>query len=580
MTDSLWRLRCCFILMSLVLSSTIAAENRTGNYAATDSLAIAELTVEEMQFYQSEFFPLSFMEKGRQSASAWRGMPPGFIDYEFDNVRLVNPLWGFWDNQLLPVEIIRHRRMDPSRLKYRLSPVPVRPGSKPVSRVAYSQDFQFGLSYLDANLVEFYRPKSYFRLGGNNLLRRGSAQDYSQIQVNTYRGQIHHTFSQRWNVDLWYWQLRHRFRIGKIPIVDITRLVHRIGQVGWMNLNFTPDSSRRFTLTPYAYKWGDRYRTRSYSEQRKTELYSTGVKFNYRKNYPSVSFSFQSNIVRHRISEALLMEKNGQWDGEVYFSFHRQWENVRLNFGNGYRSIEDLGATSFVNLQLMWQATEDFSTDLKVGIEPQTIPLAPLFWKDDSISGLQNPKLPMRRSFTGTITLGLFAGTQFKIQSYYQQFTNAWGFSSDSALFIQHTYQNAGLTTMLRSQIWRFTLENQLTYNSNYQDVFAPQINNIARLKLHIELFKRALKVDGFAIYRYIGKWRQVEYDPLVNQYMPGKKEFGGFHLLDFKILANMKSATLFFVWENTLSEDYAFVDGYWDFFQVFRFGIYWTLFD
>ena len=161
------------------------------SYAATDSQGIAELSAEEYLFYQSEFTPLYLGERSRQSAPAWRGMPPGFLDYSFENVHLVHPLWGYWDNQLLPIEIIRHRRIQPEQFNYRFVPRKRRPSFKPVTRIAYSEDFLFGLSYLDVGLTRYFTPKSYVHLGGNNFLRSGSFPEDTRTHVDSYRGRVH-----------------------------------------------------------------------------------------------------------------------------------------------------------------------------------------------------------------------------------------------------------------------------------------------------------------------------------------------------------------------------------------------------
>ena len=254
----------CLILGILTPALIIANEN---GYSASDSLAISEMTAEELQLYQADYLPFSLAEKGRQSAPSWRGMPPGYLNYHFNQISLYNPLWGYWDNQHIPIELIRHRQVDYSELKYRLVPVKIKPSDKPVTRIVYSQDFQFGLTYLDASLTTFYRPKSYFKLSGNNLLSGGTAgNSLSSIQVNTYRIQFHHHFSTRWNLDLFYWQIRHKFILSSFPVVTDIFHVHRIGQIFWTNLNYQPDSTQKLILTPYAYKWGDRYRNETYTE--------------------------------------------------------------------------------------------------------------------------------------------------------------------------------------------------------------------------------------------------------------------------------------------------------------------------
>ncbi|UCF63513.1 MAG: hypothetical protein JSW33_13250 [bacterium] len=181
----------CFIPCYLALWSLIAQENL---YSASDSLSISEISVEEMQLYQADFFPFSLAEKGRQSAPGWRGMPPGFLDYQYEQIPLYNPLWGYWDNQHIPLELIRNRQISFNGLSYKLIPLKVKESDLPVTRIAYSQDFQFGFSYLDAALTAFYRPKSYFKLSGNNILRDGSVGDLSRFQVNTYSRPVSPSF--------------------------------------------------------------------------------------------------------------------------------------------------------------------------------------------------------------------------------------------------------------------------------------------------------------------------------------------------------------------------------------------------
>ncbi len=155
------------ILISLAVLTLrpLGAEEEWKKYSATDSLAICEMNLEELQFYQADFFPFYLAEKGRQSAPAWRGMPPGFLDYEYAGVTLYNPLWGYWDNQHLPIESIRQREVNYSQLVYQFRAPKVKTSLKPITRIVFSQDFQFGLSYLDANLIRFYRPHSFFSTG-------------------------------------------------------------------------------------------------------------------------------------------------------------------------------------------------------------------------------------------------------------------------------------------------------------------------------------------------------------------------------------------------------------------------------
>ena len=342
---------CLFLL--ILSAAGLSARDDWKQYSAADSLAISEMNVEELQFYQPDFFPFYLAEKGRQSAPAWRGMPPGFLDYEFGEVSLYNPLWGYWDNQHLPLEIIRERNLNYSTLNYDFRQTRIMTGLKPITRVVYSQDLQFGLSYLDANLISFYRPQSFFSLGGNNFIRSGSAGEYSKCQVNTYRGQIHHQFSTKFSLDVKYWQIRHKFTLSSYPVVVNPRKIHRIGQVGWITLNYQPDSTQKITIIPYGYKWGDRYRTEDYSEQRKTELYSLGLKAEYQKTTGFVKFGIMTDWVRHEITEAFVFRKDDQLDGKVIGNLEFSGKTWDLTFQGGYWFMPEVG--NLPELNLSWK---------------------------------------------------------------------------------------------------------------------------------------------------------------------------------------------------------------------------------
>ncbi len=576
--------RDCLIIAAvlLFLGDVFAQVNDSSRtkYSATDSAAIAELTTEQLQTYQSNFFPLSLAEQGRQSLSAWRGMPPGYLDYAFQNIRLINPLWGEWDNQLVPFEIIRRYDLDESNLQYRLIPMPVTNVGKPVSRIAYSQDYQFGLSYLDVNLYEFYRENSYFQLGGNNFLRTGSFGEATKTQVNTYRAQLHHTFSPKFSIDAWYWQLRHRFRLSSYPEISIIRKYHRVGQILFTNLNFTPDSTQKLIVTPYGYKWGESYKTPGYTEYRRSETYSLGLKLDYQKAIENNIFRVSSDIVRHRITQALHFEKQGQTDIEIKGNARRKFGAFWLQAGGGYRYLQKVGQSFLAEAEAGAKSAAGWEVKIAAARQPQNVPLAPLFWKGDSIRNLDNPQLPLREGVDASLGVPLTRWFHITLQPFYQRFKHAWGYSPVRSEFIQRNFENSGLSVKTQLRIWRFSFKDEFTYSSNYQESFTPQANNVLIGRMPLDLFKGALKLDGYAIYHFIGKFRKVDFYPLVNQYGISSAEDGYFHILDFKVLAHIRTATLFFVWENNLSQDYAIVDNYTEVYRQFRFGIYWTLFD
>jgi hypothetical protein len=568
------------VLIIVFVKNLAAADSNNSEYSATDSLAIAEITLQKMQLYQTEYLPLSLAEMGRQSITAWRGMPVGFLDYEFDRIALNMPLWGYWDNQLVPIEFIRSRYHEGNLLNYCLLPVKITPNVRPLTRIAYSQDFQFELSYLDIDFRSYYRPKSFFHLSGNNLLRSGSAPGFTDIQVNTYRGQFHHYFSDKWSIDLWYWQVRHKFNLSPFPLVEEVENVHRIGQIFWINVNFLPDSTRQLFFTPYVYKWGDRYNTQNFSIQRKSEMYSLGLRFLYQKKWTSGKIGVFSDVIRHEITEALAYDLIDQWDGRLLMKIDFSWHPIRFRFETGYRFVQAIGSAPEINLSFDWKMFYGITSIITATSSPKSLPMSSLYWKSVTISSVKDPHIPIRQGAEWRIQFKQWQDLKLRIVPYYNRFINSLSYDPINEKFIQMDYDNSGIMGEICTRLLFLGIENQIAYNINYQKSFIPQIRNILKIHLPLSLFNKALILDSYLIYHYFGNWRQLDYNAYVNQYLRTDQKSGNFHLLDAKILAHIKSATLFAVWNNLLSDDYAIVNGYMEIYRQFRFGIYWTLFD
>lgn len=549
-------------------------------YSAMDKDAISEVTGEELLALQSDFFPLSLAGRGRQSAVAWRGMPPGFLDDFFGGMRLRHPLWGYWDAQLLPLEIIRSRQADASRHLYRIRPVRVPFSQKPLSRIAYAQDYGFGLSYLDAGLQEYYGRNSYFRLGGGNFLRSGQAPEYTASQINSYRAQIHHRFSPKVSTDTWYWQMRHRYRLGQWPFFGLTEQVRRVGQLFWSDVTYRPDSLRTLVLTPYLQKWGDHFWNQTYSEQFKSEIISPGLKGRYRQQTARGSLYLGAVVDYNGILESLNLRKAGQWRGAMRADWQKTGGRLGWEIGAGFYYYQDVGSAPALNLAGSARLTRHWKITARAGETPANLPLVALYANGDSLQPLVSPRVPRRRSLSADLQFSAGNRLVIRVTPFYHAYLNYPEYQPPSGRFAQHNVDSYGAAAEMEWRLWRFTLRERATFDANFRTNYSPQFNNVLRLRLPLALFHRALKLESFAVYRFIGRWYVPQFHPLVNQYVRSTTEAGNYHLLDFKLLAHIKSATLFFTWQNTLSQDYAIVSGYWEFYRTFRMGIYWTLFN
>ncbi len=565
-----------FALLTLNAGSVSAYPDSL--YSATDQEAICEATGEELISLTSDFFPFSLAERARQSAVGWQGMPPGFLDYWFDNIPLRNPLWGYWDTQLIPLEFSRKRTVQPAQHQYRFHSLRPPFSKKPVTRIAYSQDFGFNMSYFDVDFRVFYKKHSFVRLGGNNYLRKGPYPDYTSTQINTYRGQIHHYFSDQWNLDLWYQQFRHRYDIVPWPYYTTAQKVHRVGQLFWINIHFSPAPAHRFILTPIVQKWYDHYWKGNYSKQFKTSVLTTGLQGQYRGDFGPHRIDLIAQVGQDRILSSLHLREDQRFTARTTFAWQYRAEHWQITGETGAYHFQNVGSAPSLSVQFGVQPYSFLSLSLDAGEKPRSLPLIARFVSTDSIHALSSPLVPRRRTLTARFNLRFGNWFHISFSPFFHQYFNAPLFHPEKQQFYQQDLDNSGLQSKMRLQFTHFSMENRCTYS--YRNRFFPTVNNVLLIKIPLQLFHQALKLEGFGIYHFVDGWKPLEYTPLFNQFYPGTRSEEQYHWLDFKLLAHIQSATLFFVWTNTLSEDYAIVDNYWEFYRTFRLGIYWTLFD
>ncbi len=547
-------------------------------YSATDQEAICEVTGEELLGFSGDFFPLSLAERARQSAASWRGMLPGFLDYEFDGIPLRNSLWGYWDNQFLPFEYARKRRVEPAFHRYRIHPLQLPFHKKPVTRIAYSQDFGFGMSYFDAEFRLHYTPTNFIRLGGGNYLRRGPYPDYTATQVNTYRAQFHHRFSERWTMDLWYLELRHRYDIVPWPYFTALQKVHRVGRLFWAHIHLVLAPHHRITITPILQPWFDQYWKERYTEQFKTTLLSGGLQGRYSGEFGRHHVGLFARVWQDRIRSSLHLREVTRHQAETHL--HWQYDVGGWKFAGeaGLFSVQDVGSAFLAAFRGSYRWRSLLEVAVEAGEKPQALPLVAQYARGDSLRPLSSPRLPRRRSLQASLIFRWKSLLKFSLTPFYHQYLNAPFFRQEGSRFYQKDQENLGISSRAIVQLPILTLDNRSTYT--YYNQFSPLWNNVVMVKVPLELFNRALKLEGYAIYHAVYGWRPLGYTPLWNQFFTTGSSEETYHWLDFKILAHVKSATLFFVWANTLSWDYALVDNYWEFYRTFRLGVYWTLFN
>lgn len=552
--------------------------NRTGKSQTPDSVkyqVVPNLTEEEFRFNQSDFFPLSLAEKGRLSTSAFRGMPAGFYELRYRGIDFTNPVIGFWNEQWIPHWRIVYRQPDKFGFGEIIDSSP--PGGyKPETKIVY---FQTNLSYLDIDFAQYFTKKNYIRLSGNNFLRNGPYPlGYSRIEVNTYQAQAHVEFLNRWKLDLSYWQMRHRFNMIPEDMLQIRAdRFKQIGHVGWFRLAGKLSAKDSVVFTPgYTIANDDYWRGGPRVRDMWYEWGSAELSYYRKVSSGLIGARMNGRYVAIHGKRLFFDKKEG--DGAALFlgEWHPGHLDLEVQAG-GYKHTE-LGERG----QIALHAAVRSKTFGRVGIrsfsKPQTVPLSWRAFQNDTIPAFAGKNLMEKQgaSFYAKKNLGNWFSIHiepfiYRMKNYPLLADNSWK---------TQTIKNYGVHFFAGLRLWRFWLENDFTYNHNYEESFAPEVNNVSSIKSSLSLFKGALKVEGIFTGHVLSYYRLLEFDRLLQYYRITADQVGPYYLSDFKLQLHFKRFTLFMVWDNLLSEDYSIVDGTLTQFRLFNFGLQWLLFN
>lgn len=548
--------------------------------AAVGKLYNGILSEERLHLYQADFFPLTLAERGRMATSAYRGMPPGFYGYSFNGRRLWNPLAGFWKEQWIPQQRISSRAAAGAvpTLKLRSSP----PASlKPVTDVTFFQNFTTGLSYLDIDFSARLNKTDFFRLSGNNFLRDGTLPfQQSRIQVNTYQTQFHFQLNSRWQSDIRYWQMRHRFNLPPTNIFSFQKdKFKQVAHLFWIRLKGAFSGGDSLLITPEYNKWADEFWAEGVFS-RKIDLHWGGGKVAYFHDLFSGQLKLSSQAFRVSQQGRFFWNNHSEWSLRSALAYYYRGRKWRFRGTAGVFRNSDIGSIGTGNLSLEWLPSDkgDFMVEFS-----RSASAPPLIWRTlngDSLPPVNTRSFFDKQGITISASHSFSSHLWIRIQGFSFRHRNYFLYREADNRWQKYYFRNRGVNVRTHLKIWRFTVLNDYTYNLNYRDVLAPEFANVTTITSELTMFKSALRWEGTFVARLQGEYRRPLFNRFLYNYQPGTRSVRPLAITDFILRAHIKNAILFFAFENILSTDYEFVEGFPEFFRFFRFGVYWRLFD
>lgn len=582
------------LAIALIVSTVTALGQDTLNVSRMDSsnrqdassAILGSKSEESRTARQSDLFVLTLTQWGRLYGTAYRGMHPGFLQYQYLGYQFKNPVNGFWNEQLLPHYRIADRSRGFGEQTIFLSPADAPASGRPESRVVFSQDFVYGINFFDADLNWRLSENSFLQLGGTNFTGDGSEliSDYGPFKNNNYTVRYHRTTDNDWSFDAIYWQLRNRFRMA--PTSGVFSFGSRdkfqqIEHLTWLRIEGRLGQRSKITIVPGYHISEDRYwRGSAALRDNRYHIYSLRSDAqidvgSYRLGATADARHSQLDAVRTYIDE---QTTNGEFS--VYFQKHRG--ALQFSAAGGIAQFSNLGASAIGHARLSQQFANIGRLHISASRQQRPVPLLWQALRDPDYDLLKVDEAITEDQLSAGLSLTPGGRFNLSIEPFLARSRNyPQLFLPDSInQWQERSLQNRGVRIKAGLRLGPLFLEDDFTYSDNYQNALTPKFNNSATARLSIRFFKTALNIDGILSLRTFDYYEILSLDRLSLQYRSLDQVAGPINIADFRIQSYFRDAVVFVIFENFLSQDYNIEDSTLEQFRIFRLGVDWLFFN
>jgi hypothetical protein len=542
---------------------------------------------------QSHWFNYNLMESGRPAYISSINMYPHQTSFYYNGIMMNDPIHGMFNSQYIPLNFIRNVQVSITGNNFQdfglggPSSIHVVSSSKhtqtPWSKILYKQG-NYGYSDLDISFVHPATPDLAIQLGGINRIYDGSTL-YSDRHGTNYRGEI--TWQLQNNLFLRGQFFLNRERVGLSTLIQNPSPPQLPKQIDlrddyFIDLTWLPMDtiSQRLHLILY----------NTYSIRRLKDDNNQ----HYHNRYQYKRYGFDANYNFNVRGLEFLAGGGSIWNKIWGTGFNKQY------FPTYFNTYGKLKIPVSSKLTLNPQAKITFYKEF----DPQ---LSLSFIANNSFNQNNEVSLSISRNIRYPNATekylyfdGLYGNSKLLNEDHISVNTN---FKSNilSGFGIELTAQYNSINNEI---IW----ENSTFKNIPYRDFFVVAANlNYSTWKLNCQLggfetisdlyltsrrsgwfklhyediwLKGALGVDAYGTIQYWGKHTALKYEPRMERFYKLNGIENDYIMLNWKIVATVQDARIFFEMDNSLSEIYEVINQYQEFTQRWRFGVHWILWD
>jgi hypothetical protein len=573
---------------------TAKDSSRYASFSAKDEKGLNYGDIGDIFSSQPLWYVYDLQERGRPLYISVINKFPHQTPFYYGGILMNDPIHGMFNGQFIPVNFIRYLETDLSIGAFNnsawgsgnaISVVPLSLHTKaPWSRVVYKQDGAFGYRDLDLSFVKPFSETFAIQLGGINKGYNGSFYNSSYKGTN-YRGEI--TWQYKPNL-----YLRSQFFLNR-DLVGITP---------------DPDIYRQEITFPRQKELRDDY----FIDLTWQPFDSTGERLHL-----LIFNTFSSRKFKDRFSSYTILYKHRRYGMDVNYNIFLGKNELLFGTGTILPKVWGTGFTSarkpysynaYAHLTYPLSDKVTLSPAIQLvyrnDFDPQILPeiridILPLFNHKLSFMAARYVRLPNTSElFFNFDTLYGNADLHPELHnsiygSYDISVKNKWHVCMQSGYFhidreinwlAPHFVNSPSrefyfLGLNAEYNLGKFSLASggQYTFSKLY---LTPRSSAYGNIHFQDIWLKGAVKIDAYGFINAYDRHHVLYFESRLNRFYYGKDLINPFFTLNWKIVATVMDAKIFFEMDNVLSEDYEIIHGYMQRYRHLRFGVNWILWD
>jgi hypothetical protein len=562
-------------------------------FNAGDEKNFSYVNLTDMFRENALWFYFDLKENGRPAYMAPVNLFPHQTAVFYNGSYMNNPVHGMYNLQFLSVPNSKSIEVHHGRGGMQThgwtggSRLQVTPDSRysqePWTRILYKQGV-FGFSMLDISFVKSFSDKFTLQLGGFNNLYDGTLLT-AAFQGTNFRAEANWLPSPELYIKVHAFLDRHKIGLAQYEVLNelVRPLLDESRDDYFVDITWFSDQEHRnrfhfqFFVNTYLRELWDENNADFYMRYEHARY---GTDINYNLDVGIFKIIAGGGALYTRVWGSPFTKTYYPHSGNVYASAEVPLGNaVKIHAGVNAPIQKDYTPEPNIFVDLHTKIAEKYSLNFGFSRSTRLPNAGERFFDFDTLFGNQNlePEVHTRLE------------AMFKMKV-----TDNWSMQLDGGLHrVSHEiiwkdpqYMNAssnrdfvftGVATGVA--FWKF--DTRIGGQYSFADVnVAPRSSAWGKIHFHDVWLNGALILDLYGWAHFYDEHNDLFFDPRLDRFYVGENLTESYYVLNWKAVATIQEARVFFEMDNALSADYEVIQGYQERYYRWRFGIDWILWD